>query len=145
MTANKIPAGRRLLATILFAAACLTPAAARTEEAKAGPPPSVRVRPLMVPVLTSDGRVERYSQLEVTLEVKDSLKLGDVQGSIPKLHDALLSEIYVAIDEGYIIRGAVANAPAVRRMLLEAVNKVAGKGVIGRVLITPTTRQSQWP
>lgn len=132
-----------------FAAALLTAATlvgtARAEEAKGGPPPSVRIRPLMLPVLSSSGQVERYTQLEVTLEVKDAGKLADVQVAIPKLHDAILAEMYRAIDDGFVIRGAVANAPAVRRNLLDASNRVVGKDVIGRVLITPTTRQSAWP
>ena len=137
--------GRRGLA---FAAALLVAAAAGpifAEEPKAGPPPSVRIRPLMLPVLAPNGQVERYTQLEVTLEVKDSLKLPEVQAAIPKLHDAILAEMYRAIDEGFVIRGAVANAPAVRRGLLEASNRVVGKDTISRVLITPTTRQSAWP
>lgn len=138
--------GRRVLAFVaaLLAAAALS-GVARAEEAKSGPPPSVRIRPLMLPVLAANGQVERYTQLEVTLEVKDSLKLPEVQAAIPKLHDAILAEMYRAIDEGFVIRGAVANAPAVRRTLLEASNRVVGKDVIGRVLITPTTRQSAWP
>lgn len=137
--------GRRCLA---LAAALLVAAAARpifAEEPKAGPPPSVRIRPLMLPVLAPNGQVERYTQLEVTLEVKDSMKLPEVQAAIPKLHDAILAEMYRAIDEGFVIRGAVANAPAVRRGLLEASNRVVGKDTISRVLITPTTRQSAWP
>ncbi|HRJ61771.1 MAG TPA: hypothetical protein PKZ97_12185 [Azospirillaceae bacterium] len=138
--------GRRFLTGVaaLLTAATLA-SAAGAEEAKSGPPPSVRIRPLMLPVLSPSGQVERYTQLEVTLEVKDSLKLPDVQAAIPKLHDAILAEMYRAIDEGFVIRGAVANAPAVRRHLLEVSNRVVGKDVIGRVLITPTTRQSAWP
>jgi flagellar protein FliL len=136
--------------TVCFAvAACLAvamPGASfAAEGAPAGPPPSVRIRPLMIPVLTPKGEVERYSQVEVTLEVPNSLKLPEVQAVVPKLHDAILTEMYHCIEEGYIIRGAVANAPAVRRNLLEAVAKVLGKDVVNRILITPTSRQSQWP
>lgn len=138
--------GRLVLACLAALLTAAAPAVSlRAEEAKSGPPPSVRIRPLMLPVLAANGQVERYTQLEVTLEVKDSLKLPEVQAAIPKLHDAILAEMYRAIDEGYVIRGAVANAPAVRRHLLEVSNRVVGKDVIGRVLITPTTRQSAWP
>lgn len=134
-----------VLAIVGGAATATFPRPAQAEEAKGGPPPSVRIRPLMLPVLTDAGKVERYTQLELTLEIKDSLDLPTVQGSIPRLHDALLAEMYRAIDAGLVVRGAVANAPAVRRMLLEASNKALGKSIISRVLITPTTRQSQWP
>lgn len=142
---KSLHASWRWLAVAAALSAALSHGPASAEEAKSGPPPVVRIRPLMLPVLTPAGEVERYTQLEVTLEVKDSLKLAEVQAAVPKLHDAILAEMYRAIDEGVVIRGAVANAPAVRRTLLEASNRVVGKDTIGRVLITPTTRQSAWP
>lgn len=141
-------AARRCCAILAVGVGLATAApggAAASEGAVGGPPPVVRVRPLMLPVLTPSGQVERYTQLEVTLEVGNSMKLDVVQTAVPKLHDAILAEMYHAIDEGFVIRGAVANAPAVRRLLLDAVAKVVGKDVVSRILITPTTRQSQWP
>lgn len=114
-------------------------------EEAAGPPPTVRIRPLMLPVLTTEGKVERYTQIEVTLEVSDSLRLPEVQAVIPKLHDAILTALYRATDDGFIVRGAVANAPALRKRLMDASVGVVGKDLIGRVLITPMSRQSAWP
>lgn len=131
-----------IVVTVLFA---MAPGTVRANEGAGGPPPTVRIRPLMLPVLTPEGRIERYTQVEVTLEVSDSLRLPEVQGVVPKLHDAILTALYRATDDGYIIRGAVANAPALRKMLLDAAAGVVGKDLIGRVLITPMSRQSAWP
>lgn len=108
-------------------------------------PPAVRIKPLMLPVLTPDGRVEKYSQIEVTLELADAAALLSAQGNIPKLQDAILTELYSAISAGWIIRGNIANAAALRKRLDEAGEAVVGKDKVTRVLITPVARQSSWP
>ena len=110
----------------------------------AAPPPSVKIKPLMVPVITS-GRIERYTQFEVMLEVEDATRLGEVQINIPKLHDAILSAVYHGIDEGWVVRGNIANLPALRRMINESNTRLVGKDVITRILITPVARQSSLP
>ncbi|CAO3420765.1 hypothetical protein [Azospirillum endophyticum] len=104
-------------------------------------PPSVRIKPLMVPVVNA-GRIEKYTQVEVNLEVGDALKLGEVQLSIPRLQDAILTAIYKGIDEGWIVRGNIANVPALRRRIDESVVAMFGKDVVTRILITPIARQS---
>lgn len=120
--------------------------AARAEgEAPTNLPPSLRIKPLMLPVLTPDGRVEKYSQMEVTLELADAAALLTAQGNVPKLHDAILTELYGALNAGWIIRGNIANAAALRKRLDEASETVVGKDKVTRVLITPTARQSSWP
>jgi hypothetical protein len=110
----------------------------------AGLPESVRIKPLMIPVITN-GQVAHYNIYEVTLEVKNSMRLGEVQLSLPRLHDLVLSEFYAAIDKGWVIRGSLVNATALRRRINEAADEIMGKDLIGRVLITPTTRLSSWP
>ncbi len=110
-----------------------------------GLPPSVRIKPLLLPVVSPRGDVEKYTQIEVTLEVADAIKLGEVQLAIPRLHDAILTELYLAIDAGWIVRGNIANAPALRKQLADASGKLVGANVISRVLITPVARQSAWP
>ena len=104
-------------------------------------PPSVKIRPLLIPVV-ADGRIEKYTQFEVLLEVADSTRLGDVQVSIPKLHDAILTAVYHGIDEGWIVRGNIANLPALRRMIDDSNSRLVGKNVISRIIITPLARQS---
>ncbi|WP_244434092.1 hypothetical protein [Azospirillum sp. B506] len=96
---------------------------------------------MMVPVVNA-GRIEKYTQVEVNLEVGDALKLGEVQLSIPRLHDAILTAIYKGVDEGWIVRGNIANVPALRRRIDDSVIAMFGKDVVTRILITPIARQS---
>ena len=107
-------------------------------------PPAVRIKPVMVPVV-SRGQVERYTQIEVMLEVANATKLGDVQLAIPRLHDVMLRAVYTGIDEGWIVRGNIANMPALRRRIDEETMRLFGKDVISRILITPLSRQSSFP
>lgn len=107
-------------------------------------PPTVRIKPLMVPVVSAQGRIEKYTQIEVNLEVGDAMRLGEVQVSIPRLHDAILTAIYKGIDEGWIVRGNIANIPALRRKIDEAAIGMFGKNVVTRILIAPISRQSSF-
>ena len=134
---------RMALVGVLSLAGVLTavlPASA-AEGAPGALPPSVRIKPLMVPVVNA-GRIEKYTQVEVNLEIGDALRLGEVQLSIPRLHDAVLTAIYKGIDEGWIVRGNIANVPALRRRIDESVVAMFGKDVVTRILITPIARQS---
>lgn len=108
-------------------------------------PPTVRIKPLMVPVVNQQGRIEKYTQIEVSLEVGNATRLGDVQVSIPRLHDAILTIIYSGIQEGWIVRGNINNLPALRRKIDEACVAMFGKDVVTRILISPLARQSSFP
>lgn len=108
-------------------------------------PAVVRIRPLMLPVINSKGAIEKYNQVEVTLEISNSQNLEEAQSNLPRLQDTILAEFYKAIDAGWIVRGNIANATALRKRLLEVCSEVLGKGLVGRVLIAPMSRQSSWP
>jgi len=95
----------------------------------------------MVPVI-SRGQVEKYTQIEVMLEVANATRLGEVQVAMPRLHDAALQAVYKGIEEGWIVRGNIANIPALRRKIDEESVRLFGKDVISRILITPIARQS---
>ncbi|MBP2298030.1 hypothetical protein [Azospirillum picis] len=129
-----------LFALFTILAASAGPALA-AEGGPGGPPPSVRIKPLMVPVVNGN-RIEKYTQIEVNLEIADALRLGEVQLSIPRLQDAILTAIYKGIEEGWIVRGNIANVPALRRRIDESVVAMFGKDVVSRILITPVARQS---
>lgn len=113
-------------------------------EGAAGLPPSVRIKPLMVPVINQQGRIEKYTQIEVNLEIGNAVRLGEVQVSMPRLHDAILTAVYKGIDEGWVVRGNIGNIPALRRKIDEAAIAMFGKDVITRILITPIARQSSF-
>ncbi len=135
---------RGLLSALCLALFLTLPSALPAVASEGAPgalPPSVRIKPLMVPVVNA-GRIEKYTQVEVNLEIGDALKLGEVQLSIPRLHDAILTAIYKGVDEGWIVRGNIANVPALRRRIDESVIAMFGKDVVTRILITPIARQS---
>jgi len=132
------------LVALLVMAPALAPSAVAAEAGPGGPPPSVRIKPLMVPVVSAQGRIEKYTQIEVNLEIGDALRLGEVQLSIPRLHDAILTAVYKGIDEGWVVRGNIANIPALRRKINDSAVSLFGKDVITRILITPIARQSSF-
>jgi hypothetical protein len=88
------------------------------------------------------GRIEKYTQIEVNLEIGDALRLGEVQVNIPRIQDAILSAIYKGIEEGWILRGNIANIQALRRQIDDAAVSMFGPNVVSRILITPIARQS---
>lgn len=120
------------------------PSAALAAEGAVGPPPSVRIKPVMVPVVTR-GQIEKYTQIEVMLEIANATRLGEVQLAMPRLHDAALRAVYKGIEEGWIVRGNIANIPALRRKIDEESVRLFGKDVVSRILITPLARQSSFP
>ncbi|MBY3753182.1 hypothetical protein GBZ26_17400 [Azospirillum formosense] len=133
------------LGALLIAATIAGPTTmVRAAEGPAALPPSVRIKPVMVPIVTR-GQVERYTQIEVMLEVANATRLGEVQVAIPRLHDAALRAVYLGIEEGWIVRGNIANMPALRRKIDEESVKLFGKDVVSRILITPLSRQSSFP
>lgn len=119
-------------------------AATAAEGGPGGLPPTLRIKPLMVPVI-ANGMVEKYTQIEVTLEIASAINLGMAQLAMPKIQDALLVTIYEGIDRGWIQRGNISNIPALRRSFHEVSTKILGKDVVSRILITPLARQSSFP
>jgi len=138
---------RRLPALALFlaVAAFATPSAHAEEAAPQSGPTTVRIKPLMLPVVNASGTVERYNQLEVALELRDAGKLAEVQAAQPRVHDAILGELYKAVSAGQIQRGNIVNTTGVRKRLADVCDTILGKGVIDRVLLTPVARQSSLP
>lgn len=141
----------RPLFAVAFFAGLLTalgaPPTARPALAAEGAPalpPAVRVKPVMVPVV-NNGRIEKYTQIEVTLEVGNATRLGEVQLAIPRLHDAVLQAVYEGLDEKWIVRGNIANMPALRNNINQKMVSLFGKDVITRILIAPLSRQSSFP
>lgn len=113
----------------------------------AGPagPAVIKIKPVMLPVTTATGAVEKYTQVEVTLELTGTTTQQDAQAAQPRIQAAILDQVYKAIEAGLIVRGSIANAGVLRKRLADAADEILGKGAVGRVLIAPASRQSAWP
>ncbi|HYD70406.1 hypothetical protein [Azospirillum sp.] len=139
---------RRRLAALAPVAALLAalavPSAASAAEGAAALPPSIKLKALMVPVV-AHGQVEKYNQLEITLELADATMLAQAQAAQPRLQDSVLTVIYKGIEEGWIVRGNIVNANAFRQKISEASQRLIGKDAVSRVLISPAGRQAAWP
>ncbi|PWC38356.1 hypothetical protein [Azospirillum sp. TSO22-1] len=129
---------RNLLAALALLAAA--PAFAR-EGPPAAPQNTVRVRPVMVPVITN-GQVERYVTYEVTLEIAEPGRMPEIQGKTPRLQDTVTAVVYEGVEKGWIVHGVVTNGNALRARLEEACNGLLGKGTVARALINPATRSA---
>lgn len=133
-----------LALTVAFGATTALAAGGGGGNGGVGLPPSLKIKPLLVPVV-NNGRIERYNHLEVTLELANAAKLPEAQGIVPRLQDAVLAAIYTGVDQGWIVRGNIANAQALRQKVDESTEKLIGKEEVTRVLITPIARQASWP
>ncbi len=132
---------RSLLAAVALLAALAGAPAAFAQGKDAAQPPSIRIKSLMVPVV-NHGRIERYALYDITMELADASKLPEAQSKITRIQDAVLSVVYSAVEQGWIVRGTIANATALRTRLGEAGQNLIGKESIARVLIMPVARQS---
>ncbi|HYH38498.1 MAG TPA: hypothetical protein VD860_09790 [Azospirillum sp.] len=132
-----------LLRIVLAALLLLVPAAPAF--AKEGPPAApqntVRVRQVMVPVITN-GQVERYVTYEVTLEIAEPGRMPEIQGKTPRLQDTVTAVVYEGVEKGWIVRGVVTNGNALRARLEEACNALLGRGAVARALINPSARSA---
>lgn len=133
---------RRRAALAALALLLATGPAAAKEGAPAAPQNTVRLRQVMVPAL-ANGRVERYVPYEITLEIAAAARMPEILGMTPRLQDTATAVVYEAVDKGWIARGIVTDANALRQRLEDACNAVLGKGTVGRVLLAPATRPAQ--
>lgn len=127
---------RSLLAAVALLAAA--PAFAK-EGPPASPQNTVRVRQVMVPVVTN-GQVERYVTYEVTLEIAQPNRMPEIQAMTPRLQDTVTAVVYEGVGKGWIVRGVITNGTALRARLEEACNSLLGKGAVARALINPASR-----
>lgn len=108
-------------------------------------PPTIKIRPVLVPVVSARGEVQRYNHLEVTLELLNAAKVPEAQAIAPRLQDAVLGVIYIGVEKGWITNGAITNAQAVRQKILERSEALMGRASVTRILITPVAKQAAWP
>ncbi len=138
-------AAARALLLSLAAALAVHAAPALAAEGAAALPPTIKIRPVLVPVVSVRGDVQRYNHLEVTLELMNASKVPEAQAIAPRLQDAVLSVIYTGVEKGWIVNGSIANAQAVRQKILERSEALMGKASVTRILITPVAKQASWP
>jgi len=140
--------GRRLAvlrAVLLSLATVLAATPVLAAEGAAPLPPTIKIRPVLVPVVSSHGEVQRYNHLEVTLELLNASKVPEAQAIAPRLQDAVLGVIYTGVEKGWIVNGSITNAQAVRQRILERSEALMGRSSVTRILITPVARQASWP
>ncbi len=111
---------------------------------KPPPPPVLRIRPVMVPVIQA-GNVKRYVTVEVTLELADPQALPVAQSKLPRLQDIMLRLFYDALRIGWIEDGDIVNMAALRRRIDEESERLLGHDAVTQVAVLPLARQSAWP
>ncbi|MCW2246793.1 hypothetical protein M2352_002384 [Azospirillum fermentarium] len=136
---------RALAACVAVALSLCAAAPALAAEGAAPLPPTIKIRPVLVPVVSTRGEVQRYNHLEVTLELLNAAKVPEAQAIAPRLQDAVLGVIYIGVEKGWIVNGAITNAQAVRQKILERSEALMGRASVTRILITPVAKQASWP
>lgn len=109
----------------------------RAEEAANAPPPTpsyVTLDPFIVPLIR-EGVVTRHLTLAIKLEVRDDESLAELEGRIPELRDAFLSELYGLYSLRYVQEHAE-ELDFTKQRLIKAGNSLLGREVVTGILVT---------
>jgi flagellar basal body-associated protein FliL len=99
-----------------------------------GDPIYVRMRPLVLPVITNDG-IEQLVTLALDVRVKDEDTADILHKNMPRLTDSLLRALYGGIDEGSLKNGKLVNLEKIKVRAVSAVSELVPRDKIVDVLI----------
>lgn len=108
----------------------------RAEEAANAPPPApayVALDPFIVPLIR-EGVVTRQLTLAIQVEVRDEKALAELEGRIPELRDAFLSELYGLYSLRYVQEHAD-DLDFTKQRLIKAGNSLLGREVVTGVMV----------
>lgn len=106
------------------------------------PPPTafIRMTSIVVPLI-GDKKVEQFVTFVVSIEV---LATEQPRGAalIPKLRDQFLRDLYDAVDRKTIMRGALVDIVAAKKVMKASAVKVLGEEAVRDVLVQVVTQRN---
>lgn len=93
----------------------------------------VKLDPLVLPII-QEGRVTQTLTLVVVLELRKGVAEGYVRARLPRLRDALITELHALMSLRAVRRRGAAD-PLIKRRLALAGRRVLGPQVLHRVLL----------
>jgi len=105
---------------------------AKQEEEPEEPPAFIDVEALLIPIFQGD-RVISTIQISVKLEIKKENE-QEVNRLLPKIHDALLRDLYTYIPR-QLHRYKKLNLIKVKRHMITVAERAVGQGLVDNILI----------
>lgn len=106
------------------------------------PPPTafIRMTPIVVPMI-GDKKVEQFVSFVVSIEV---LASDQPRGAalMPRLRDQFIRDLYDAVDRKTIMRGALVDLAAAKKVMKAAAVKVLGEENVRDVLVQVVTQRN---
>ncbi len=94
----------------------------------------VFLKPVMLPVLASNGGIDQFISVTITLEFDDAATADKERAIAPRIVDAYLQDLYGAVDDHRVMRHGVLD-PTALKAELDSSNSRVLQGVPCHVLL----------
>jgi flagellar basal body-associated protein FliL len=123
----------------------------RSETASAAPAPMklapveqpifVELPPMALPILEAD-RVQQMIAFSIAIEVPTIDAASTVKSLRPAISDAILQDLYGALDRNRLLKGRVVDAEQLKIELAKSVTRIAGADQVKGVLVQKLSQRS---
>jgi flagellar basal body-associated protein FliL len=123
----------------------------RSESASAAPAPMklapveqpifVDLPPMALPVLESD-RVQQMIAFSISIEVTSMDAASNVKSLRPAISDAILQDLYGALDRSRLLKGKLVDAEVLKNELSKSVTRIAGADQVKSVLVQKLSQRA---
>ncbi|GIL38624.1 hypothetical protein [Roseiterribacter gracilis] len=123
----------------------------RSESASAMPAPMklaqveqpifVDLPPMALPVLESD-RVQQMIAFSIAIEVPSIDAASTVKALRPAISDAILQDLYGALDRSRLLKGRMVDAEVLKTELSKSVTRIAGADLVKSVLVQKLSQRA---
>jgi flagellar basal body-associated protein FliL len=123
----------------------------RSESASAAPAPMklapveqpifVDLPPMALPVLEAD-RVQQMIAFTIAIEVTSMDAASSVKSLRPAIADAILQDLYGALDRNRLLKGRMVDAEVLKAELSKSVTRIAGADLVKNVLVQKLTQRA---
>lgn len=101
----------------------------------------VDLPPMALPVLESD-RVQQMIAFSISIEVPTMDAASAVKGLRPAISDAILQDLYGALDRSRLLKGRTVDAEVLKAELSKSVTRIAGADQVKNVLIQKLSQRA---
>jgi flagellar basal body-associated protein FliL len=123
----------------------------RSESASAAPAPLklaqveqpifVDLPPMALPVIESD-RVQQMIAFSIAIEVPSIDAASAVKALRPAISDAILQDLYGALDRSRLLKGRMVDAEVLKAELSKSVTRIAGADLVKNVLVQKLSQRA---
>jgi hypothetical protein len=101
----------------------------------------VDLPPMALPVLEAD-RVQQMIAFSISIEVTSMDAASSVKALRPAISDAILQDLYGALDRSRLLKGRLVDAEVLKAELSKSVTRIAGADMVKSVLVQKLTQRA---